>query len=181
MTTYLLAQMWFNDITVIDFDEVENHNIASQFYKTDQIGRHKVEALKENVVEFTWVEINAIHDKYKPEYTEWADIVILAVDNMDVRREIVESCHAKLWVIDWRMSWEVFMTYAFDKDIETPRWLETWFPQDEWLHEVCTAKSISYNCAGIACRITKIAKDMAKERKYPFYQLMDIGNFYLDK
>lgn len=180
-TAYLLAQMWFSDITVVDFDEVENHNVASQFYKTNQVGSPKVEALRDNVLEFTGVEIKAINEKYKPEHTAGADIVILAVDNMDVRKEIVDTCEAKLAIIDWRMWGEVYMTYAFDPAIEKERWLETWFPQSEAAHENCTAKSISYNCAGIACRITKLTKDISKWRKYPFEMLMDLWNFYLDK
>ena len=92
--------MGFSDMTVIDFDTVENHNVASQFYKTSQIGLPKVEALAQNVLEFTAVEITAINGRYAPEYTKIADIVILAVDNMEVRRNIVETCEAKMAIID---------------------------------------------------------------------------------
>ena len=68
----------------------------------------------------------------------------------------------------------MFITYAFDPMIEKERWLETWFPSSEAAHEVCTAKAISYNCAGIATFITKLAKDLAQGKRYPFEMTMDL-------
>ena len=48
-TALLLAKMGCQDITVYDMDEVEDHNVASQFYSEDQLGMNKLDALKENV------------------------------------------------------------------------------------------------------------------------------------
>ena len=63
-SAYYIAQMWCNNITIIDYDEVELHNTASQFYKQSDIGKMKVEALKENIRDFTGVEVTSINDKY---------------------------------------------------------------------------------------------------------------------
>jgi len=45
--------MGCENITLVDYDEVELHNTASQFYKTSDIGKLKVEALKDNILDFT--------------------------------------------------------------------------------------------------------------------------------
>jgi len=42
-----LAKMGCPNITVIDFDTVEDHNVATQFYKESQIKMFKVDALEE--------------------------------------------------------------------------------------------------------------------------------------
>jgi sulfur carrier protein ThiS adenylyltransferase len=72
-----LAQMGMSDITVIDYDEVENHNLASQLYKETDIGKPKVEALYDNVKEFTGVELSIFNMKFEPFMVADADIVII--------------------------------------------------------------------------------------------------------
>ena len=45
VAAYYISQMWCSDITIIDMDEVEVHNTASQFYKQSDLRRTKVDAL----------------------------------------------------------------------------------------------------------------------------------------
>jgi len=52
-TTLALAKMGFNNLRVHDFDVVEDHNVASQFFKEPQLGMYKVDALRDNVKEQT--------------------------------------------------------------------------------------------------------------------------------
>jgi len=85
-----LAQMGIKNITVIDFDLVENHNLASQLYKESDIGKPKVAALAWNVKEFTGIQITPIMEKFHPLMVKNADIVIIGVDNMATRKEVVE-------------------------------------------------------------------------------------------
>lgn len=176
-TCRCLAKTWFNDITVVDFDEVENHNVASQFYKESQLWVLKVEALKQNVLEFSGVEIKTINWKYEPSHAEWMDIVIMAVDNMDVRREIVESARPKLKLIDGRMSWEAFLLYTFDPAFEKHRYLESWFPASEADPEVCTEKAVCYNTSIIGWFVTKLCVDICKDKDVQFLYVFDIKNY----
>ncbi|KKK73235.1 hypothetical protein LCGC14_2895880, partial [marine sediment metagenome] len=48
-TTLALTRMGCNDITVIDFDKVEAHNVGSQIFTEDDIGKTKVEALADKI------------------------------------------------------------------------------------------------------------------------------------
>jgi len=41
--------------------------VATQFYKESQAGTNKIQALKDNIKEFTGVEIEAIDGKFTPE------------------------------------------------------------------------------------------------------------------
>lgn len=162
-TAYALAQMGFQFITVVDFDEVELHNTASQFYRQDQLGVMKVEALKQNIKDFTGVEITAICDKFKPEMTKGMDIVIMGVDVMEIRKQIAEACG--MWVtrfIDCRMQGSAFEIHNFIPELELDMYMKTRFPDSEASQVKCTEKSISYNCLAIAAVIARICKGIAR-------------------
>lgn len=165
-TAYALAQMGFQNITVVDFDEVELHNTASQFYRQDQLGVMKVEALKQNIKDFTGVEIEAICGKFLPEHTKWKDIVIMWVDVMAVRREIAEACGwTNKRMIDCRMGWSAFEIHNFIPVFELDAYLKTRFPDSEASQVKCTEKSISYNCLAIASVIARICKWIAQDEE----------------
>lgn len=44
-----LVRAGITTLTIVDFDRVEASNLNRQFYFSDQIGKHKVEMLKENL------------------------------------------------------------------------------------------------------------------------------------
>ena len=159
-----LAQMGIKDITVVDFDNVENHNLASQLYKESDIGIPKVVALQQNVKEFTGVTINALFDKYKPEMVKDADIVIIWVDNMATRKEVVESLTTKTKrFIDGRMQWEAFELHMFIPVFETPLYMNTRYSDDAASPETCTNKSVSYNTFAIASIISRFVVGIIKD------------------
>jgi len=182
-TTYALAQMWVEDIMVVDFDEVENHNIASQFYKQSQLGKLKTESLRDNVKEFTWVEIEIHEWKFESELVKWRDIVILAVDNMKTRKEVVEACGmSNEMCIDCRMKAEFFEVYVFNPALEQERYMQDWYSDKEASEEVCTEKWVSYNWLWIASIITRIVKwiikwDTAVTSMYS--KTVDLHNFII--
>jgi hypothetical protein len=61
-------------------------------------------ALQENVLAFTGITIQTISSKFRPEMVKDADIVIIGVDNMATRKEVVESLTTKTKrFIDGRM------------------------------------------------------------------------------
>lgn len=156
-TTFALAQMWFNNITVIDFDEVELKNTSSQLYRESDIWRPKVTALQENVAAFTGITITPIVDRYKKEYTDDADIVIMAIDNMATRREVAESLTTKTErMIDCRMAWEFFEIYNYIPVYELQIYLSTWYTDEEASPVTCTSKSTSFNTFAIAAFITRM-------------------------
>lgn len=165
-TTFALAQMWFNNITVIDFDAVELKNTSSQLYKESDIWKLKVEALRDNVLEFTGINIAAINDKYKAEYTNDADIVIMAVDDMAVRREIAEALTTNTKrMIDCRMAGQFFEMYNYIPVYELPMYLATRYSNEDASPITCTSKSTSFNTFAIAAFITRFVVGITKDDK----------------
>ena len=170
MTSLVLAKMWLKNITIIDWDEVEDHNVASQFYKESQLNKSKVESLAENILEFTWVEVKAIYGRWDKDTKIDADIVILAVDDMDVRKDVVDYYKDSLEtiVIETRMWWVEYMIQTFYPMADYYAWLATWFPQSEADPVICTEKAICFNTAIIAGKIWELVSNIIMTRPYQF-------------
>lgn len=163
-TVMCLAQMGIKDITVVDFDEVENHNLSSQLYKETDIGKPKVSALQENVKTFTGIDIKTINDRFTPDMVKDADIVIIGVDNMATRKEVAEACTTKTKrFIDGRMQGEAFELHMFIPKFELPLYMMTWYSDEEASHQLCTAKAVSYNTFAIASVISRLVVGIIKE------------------
>lgn len=87
-TAYMLACLGAANIVVFDDDVVEEANIAPAFYGLSDIGKYKVEALRERILDMTGVKIMAKNTKYVGQYLENADVVIVTVDGLSKRREV---------------------------------------------------------------------------------------------
>lgn len=113
-----LARSGVTNFTLWDFDTVEPHNIVNQMFRQKDIGLPKVEALK-NIL----LEINPdIEDTIELKPDGWkgrllSGYLFLCVDNIDLRREIVEahmdSPYVKA-VFDFRTRLEDAQHYAAD-------------------------------------------------------------------
>lgn len=114
----LLARTGLTKITLYDFDRVEAHNIANQMFTAGDIGKLKCEALKELMVRINPEAESDIH--VVPEgYTgqRIAGYVFLAVDNIDLRREICQKNLRNKYikaVFDIRIRLEDAQHYAAD-------------------------------------------------------------------
>lgn len=163
-TTFALAQMGFNDITVIDFDAVELKNTSSQLYREDDVGKLKVDALHDNVLAFTGIDIKVHNSKYEAQHTNDADIVIMAVDDMAVRRQIAESLTTKTKrMIDCRMAGQFFEMYNYIPVYELPLYLATRYSNEDASPVTCTSKSTSFNTFAIASFITRFIVGIVKD------------------
>lgn len=177
MTVFALAKMGCSNITVVDFDIVEEHNVGSQFFNPSQIGKTKVSALAENVLMFTGVEIQQkmgvikkdglhmmelasgkIKKSKKVQLIESYEVIIMAVDSMDIRKEIWPALKDKFQLlIDGRMGGQVFNIYTF-YNFEQSDYPKSWPPQEEIVQEVCTEKAICFNTFAIAANIAATVK-----------------------
>lgn len=85
----LLTRAGLKRLHLWDFDVVESHNIANQLFTQEDVGKEKTVALSEYLMK--------INDELKIiKHEEWTNqplqgYVFLAVDNIDVRREIVKN------------------------------------------------------------------------------------------
>lgn len=113
-----LARCGIENFTLWDFDKVEPRNLANQIFRQKDIGKPKVEALLDILT-----EINPeIKDKAQLKPDGWqgkllSGFVFLCVDNIDLRREIVEKHMDTPYVkamFDFRTRLEDAQHYAAD-------------------------------------------------------------------
>jgi hypothetical protein len=100
----------------------------------------------------------------------------MAVDSMDVRREIADTAKPRLAIIDGRMWWEIFFLYTFNPHFQMEEYNATRFPSSEADPEMCTAKSVCYNTMAIASHITKTCKNLVLWKDVAFSQIHDLVN-----
>lgn len=86
----LLVRLGIERINIWDMDTVDAHNITNQLYFNSQIGMKKTDALADILT-----DINPQCTVVK--HGEWKDntlggYIFLCVDNIDLRRTIVEKC-----------------------------------------------------------------------------------------
>jgi len=114
----MLARLGLEDICLYDFDEVEEKNIANQMFRQKDVGRKKTDAVLDIMAEIN-PELNdtvEIHGKFEPgDHLE--GYVFLCVDNIELRKEIVESCNNNSMVkaiFDFRIGLTDAQHYAAD-------------------------------------------------------------------
>lgn len=85
----LLAKQGIEDLLVLDADDVASHNVPMSAYRPADIGRPKVEALHDLVLEATGLKIGNIANMYTNQPLRHT--VIASVDTMDARAAIWKS------------------------------------------------------------------------------------------
>ena len=112
-----LARLGITDLRLWDFDTVTPHNIANQAFTFNQIGAKKVDAVEELVKAINpSIEVTKNDCAYE-EGDTLNGFVFLAVDNIEVRRMIVESNYDNYYIdamFDFRMRLEDAQAYAAD-------------------------------------------------------------------
>ena len=88
----LLARFGLTNVSIYDFDVVEEHNLANQMFTTSDLYKPKVEGVYKR-----WVDINPEAAKTIKVYGDGWDgqklsgYVFLCVDNIELRKRIVEE------------------------------------------------------------------------------------------
>lgn len=154
-TALMLAKMGCQNISVVDDDQVEEHNVASQFYKPNQLGNSKTGALNLNVLEHTGVEIMEYPISLQEKAIEEKSLVIIAVDSMKARKQICEQIEKRnIYVIDARMGGLQLELY----NCPANQYRTTLVEEEAVQHEKCTGKAISFNCATIGSFIANYVR-----------------------
>lgn len=156
-----LAKAGWTDITVYDFDTVSVENMSNQFFRFSDIGKSKVEALKDLVKDFTSVEINAVNQKLTgSELQGKSGILFYCVDSMQARYSLTECLGLTNFelVIDTRMSAEFFVMHTF-KPSSPDKYINTLFSDSEAVAERCTAKSTIYTATIASALAVKVLKN----------------------
>ena len=145
-----LAAMGVPDLKLIDFDAVEESNIASQGYREADLGRSKVEATAEACREINHdIVVQEARDRFRRSM-EVGSAVFCCVDQIDIRRLIWQAVqHRADFFVDGRMSAEVLRVLVACDPPSRTHYPTTLFTREEAYEGACTAKTTIY-CANIA-------------------------------
>lgn len=165
-----LVKSGFENIDVWDFDEVSIENMSCQGYRKSDIGKKKVDALKEIIKMYTDVEINVAAKAWVPSFDE-NRIVVVAVDSMKARQDIFdairEKCFNVAYIIDPRMGAEVAALYCMNPHQESESYKKTLYSDKDAVQERCTAKATNYTANMLAGLVVKTIKNLALDQPYP--------------
>jgi molybdopterin/thiamine biosynthesis adenylyltransferase len=173
-----------SSIEVYDADSIEEHNIANQLYPVYMVGKKKAEALADVCRAYGEVEITTHAERWDKSKSSDATIVISAVDNMEVRRELFEWAITQPQVeyfIDGRMSAQKMMVYTINtkSDEERQFYRDCWYPQEKASPEICGEKSVIFTVLLVAGLMLNSIKKIINGDKIPNEVYFDaINNFY---
>lgn len=130
-----LAKLGIQDITVYDFDVIEEHNIANQAYALYDVGDTKVKALYHQIKNITETQIKIHEEKFTNQ--RLSGIVFLMVDSMEQRKLIWENSikmkTAVQLLIEPRMGLDVGRVYNVEPTNLThvKRYEDTYYTDEE--------------------------------------------------
>lgn len=145
-----LAAMGIPWLQLIDFDVVEESNLASQGYLEDDLGRPKVQATADLCQQINHrLETNEVQDRYRRSM-ETGNVVFACVDKVDIRRLIWESVKDQAgFFADGRMTAEVLRILTACDSKSREHYPTTLFASEQAYQGSCTAKTTIY-CANTA-------------------------------
>ena len=160
--TLTLAKMGLNRIKVIDYDKIEAKNIPNQFYRTQDIGKYKVEALKEIVKDFTDTEIQTENIKIDENYSWDFDLntlFIFCIDNMEGRQLIYNQIKDfPIKLIDTRFGSEGFSIHVVDLGNEEDREKYEKSLKLKIMDTVCGEKGVIFSILSLSAEVCRIVK-----------------------
>lgn len=141
-----LVRCGISNLTLWDFDKVEPHNIVNQMFRQKDVGKSKVEALADILKEINPdVELELQPKGWQGKLM--SGYVFLCVDNIELRRKIVEQHLDSPFVkamFDFRTGLEFAQSYAAD-------WSDSKMKRDflnsmQFTHEEASAESPTSAC-----------------------------------
>jgi hypothetical protein len=145
-----LAAMGIPRLQLVDFDHVEESNLASQGYLQDDLGKQKVQATGELCRQINPdLEIHEVNDRFRRSM-EIGNVLFCAVDSIETRRLIWNATKdSTSFFVDGRMSAEVLRVLSACDIASCEHYPTTLFASGEAYAGPCTAKTTIY-CANIA-------------------------------
>ena len=145
-----LAAMGITWLQLVDFDVVEESNLASQGYLDDDLGRLKVEATADLCQQINHrLEVHEVRERFRRSM-ETGNVLFCAVDRIEVRQLIWNAVKDKVnFFTDGRMTAEVIRVLTGCDETSRAYYPSSLFSAEEVYPGSCTAKTTIY-CANIA-------------------------------
>ena len=172
----VLGKLGLGKLVVFDGDVVDEVNLAGQLYFNRHTGTCKVDALSEVIGMFTETEVIAVAEAFDGQPIE--GVVITAVDSMRARRLIWRHLRGRSDIpllFDARMGGLVGEVHVVrpGSPVEEREYQRTLHSDNEALRESCTARSISFNTAGIAAQVGSLVRSHLLGEPLPRHLVMD--------
>lgn len=141
-----LAAIGVPQLQLIDFDTVEEVNLASQGFLHDDLGRPKVQATADLCQQiYPMLDVVEINDRFRRSQHEVGNVVFCCVDSIDTRRLIWQSVQEQVqFFCDGRMSGEVIRVLSVANEAGRSHYPTTLFSQGAAFRGTCTARSTIY-------------------------------------
>jgi len=180
-----LVRLGADNFHLYDFDKVEIPNIGVSQYNEQDVGLPKVGALTNHMKRVNvMIRVEGIIDKFKTYEGSKEGILILGLDSMKARRDIVEmlvKCpHKPKVVIDGRMGAEHYQQYIYN-NITMSQYDKNWYSDDDSDPEPCTRKATSYCSNMSGSFIANAAKNIVMKQPYFKEVTFNFSTLILDK
>lgn len=143
---------------IMDDDIVEEFNVGTQFFNTEQIGKFKVEAMYDTIKINTGLVPLTLTNKYDRNTTCYKPIMISGLDNMEARKNVYNQWKKhddREIYIEARLRANLYEIYVVlpgrEKEYE-----KTLFDDSEVDEGPCTFKQTAYFGGLIGARITHV-------------------------
>ena len=163
-----LASIGVQDIQLIDFDQVEESNIASQGYHEGDLGQKKIDATAKMCQAInSGINIQKIDGRFSRR-SAIGNVLFFCVDSIETREFIWNSVKDRVdFFVDGRMAAETLRVLSGYDDESKAHYATTLFREEEAHQGSCTAKTTVY-CANIAAgfmvsSFTKWLRDVPTE------------------
>jgi len=180
-----LVRLGANNFHLYDFDKVEIPNIGVSQYNEQDVGLPKVGALINHMKRVNvMIQAEGTVDKFKTYEGSKEGMLILGLDSMKARRDIVEmlvKCpHKPKVVIDGRMGAEHYQQYIYN-NITMSQYDKNWYSDDESDPEPCTRKATSYCSNMSGSFISNSIKNIVMKQPYFKEIIFNFSTLILDK
>ena len=173
-----LSKMGLKSFVLWDDDVVEIHNLPNQYFTYNDLGKPKVEATMNHMMEFN-NEAKILKCSIK--FTEKNDeintpIVVCCVDKMEARKLIFEKCGSDVQIfIDTRMGGLQGQVYTVDMtDNESKeQYKKTLFSSKEAVQMRCSERSIIFTVLGISSLVCNQIVKAFKDQEIINYIVLD--------
>ena len=180
-----LARLGADKFHLYDFDKVGIENIGVSQYIDSDIGKTKVDALRNHL----WTIDNNINSeltigKFTSYQGNKEDILVLGLDSMSARMDIVKliaQCPDKpSVVIDGRMGAEQYQQYIYN-NITVKKYEKDWYSDEDSDPEPCTRKATSYCSNMSGSFISNSIKNIVMKQPYFKEIVFNFSTLILDK
>ena len=180
-----LVRLGADNFHLYDFDKVEIPNIGVSQYNEQDVGLPKVGALINHMKRVNvMIKVEGIIDRFTTYEGSKEGILILGLDSMKARRDIVKmlvKCPYKpKIVIDGRMGAEHYQQYIYN-NITMSQYDKNWYSDDESDPEPCTRKATSYCSNMSGSFIANAAKNIVMKQPYFKEVTFNFSTLILDK